>query len=64
VRSTGKFVNTRPEEGHVTTLAQRKQRLIRACEIANRDFEVREIEEEFDALADEIAEPWEVAPEK
>jgi hypothetical protein len=28
----------------------------------NRDTAVREIEKEFDALQDEIAEPWENAP--
>jgi hypothetical protein len=32
--------------------------LIRACEIVNEDPEVREIETEFDALLDEITEPW------
>jgi hypothetical protein len=46
----------------VTTLTQRKQRLIRACEIANRDPEIRKVEKEFDALADEILELWEDAP--
>jgi hypothetical protein len=30
----------------------------------DRDPELRKIEKEFDALADEIGEPWEVAPEK
>jgi metal-responsive CopG/Arc/MetJ family transcriptional regulator len=43
-------------------LSQREKRLIRACEIVNADPAVREIEEEFDALNDEIAEPWENAP--
>jgi metal-responsive CopG/Arc/MetJ family transcriptional regulator len=43
-------------------LAERDQRLIRACEIVNKDPEAREIEKEFDALTDEIAEPWEDAP--
>jgi metal-responsive CopG/Arc/MetJ family transcriptional regulator len=43
-------------------LSQREKRLIRACEIVNRDPAVREIEEEFDALNDPIAEPWENAP--
>ena len=43
-------------------LAQREKRLIRACEIVNEDPEVKEIEKEFDALKDEIAEPWEDAP--
>lgn len=43
-------------------LSQREKRLIRACEIVNADPAVREIEEEFDALDDEIAEAWENAP--
>jgi metal-responsive CopG/Arc/MetJ family transcriptional regulator len=43
-------------------LAERERRLIRACEIANQDSELREIEQEFDALTDGIAEPWEDAP--
>jgi hypothetical protein len=43
-------------------LSQREKRLIRACEIVNADPAVREIEEEFDALNDEITEPWENAP--
>lgn len=37
--------------------------LIRACEIANQDPALREVEEEFGALQDEIEEPWEGAPE-
>jgi len=40
-------------------LAQREKHLIRACEIVNQDREVKEIEREFDALTDEISEPWE-----
>jgi hypothetical protein len=42
-------------------LAEREKRLILACEIANQDPEVREIEREFDALADAMPEPWENA---
>jgi hypothetical protein len=37
----------------------REDALIRACEIANEDPALREIEEEFDALDDQIEEPWE-----
>jgi ubiquinone biosynthesis protein UbiJ len=40
-------------------LAEREKRLIQACEIANHDSEVREIEREFDALSDAMQEPWE-----
>lgn len=43
-------------------LAGREEELIRACEIANRDSEVGEIERELDSLTDEIAEPWDHAP--
>jgi hypothetical protein len=43
-------------------LADREKRLILACEIANQDPELREIEKEFDALMDELPEPWEDAP--
>jgi hypothetical protein len=42
-------------------LAEREKRLILACEIANQDPEVREIEREFDALTDAMPEPWEDA---
>jgi hypothetical protein len=36
--------------------------LIAACEIANRDADVTAIEQEFDKLSDEIAEPWAPIP--
>ena len=39
-------------------LAERDRRLVRACEIANHDPEVRAIEKEFDSLPGEITEPW------
>jgi metal-responsive CopG/Arc/MetJ family transcriptional regulator len=35
-------------------LAERERRLIQACEIANQDPQVREIELEFDALTDDV----------
>jgi hypothetical protein len=40
-------------------LAEREKRLIAACEIVNNDPAIREIEEEFDKLDDEITERWE-----
>lgn len=43
-------------------LAEREKQLIRACEIANQDPDLREIEREFDALTDAVQEPWEDAP--
>jgi len=45
-------------------LAEREKRLIRACEIVNEDPEVKKIEKEFDALRDEITEPWEDTPSR
>ncbi len=43
-------------------LAQRDRQLIRACEIANHDPEVRAIEKEFDSIPAEISEPWTNTP--
>ena len=43
-------------------LAERDRQLIRACEIANRDPEVRAIENEFESLPGDIAEPWAGSP--
>jgi hypothetical protein len=43
-------------------LADTEKRLIQACEIANQDPELREIELEFDALTDAMPEPWQDAP--
>ena len=48
-------------------LHQREEQLIRACEIANGEAEVRSIERDWDALADDvdrIAEPWNDAPSR
>jgi metal-responsive CopG/Arc/MetJ family transcriptional regulator len=45
-------------------LAEREKRLIRACEIVNADSDIKEIEKEFDALEDEITEPWEDGPSR
>ncbi|MBZ5608302.1 MAG: hypothetical protein LAP38_08595 [Acidobacteriia bacterium] len=42
---------------------EQNRRLIRACEIVNSDPDVRELEKDFDAVNDEIAEPWEDGPE-
>jgi hypothetical protein len=39
-------------------LAKREGRLARACQIANRDSEVQEIEKEFDSIPGEIPESW------
>lgn len=39
-------------------LSERERQLIRSCDLANADPEVLAIEQEFDALPEEIAEPW------
>jgi hypothetical protein len=39
-------------------LRTREERLIQACEAANRDPETAAIESEWDALPDETSEPW------
>ncbi len=39
-------------------LSERDQKIGEACRAANADPEVRAIEEEFDAIAEEGAEPW------
>jgi hypothetical protein len=36
--------------------------LIRACEIANSDEDLRAIEREFDLISGDIAEPWTNGP--
>ena len=45
-------------EAIATKLREREERLIRACEAANADPDVHAIEEELDALPEEITEPW------
>ena len=45
-------------EAIAARLREREDRLIRACEAANHDPDVRVIEEALDALPEEIAEPW------
>jgi hypothetical protein len=45
-------------------LANRDERLIQAIAVANGDPDVRQIEKEFDALEDEIAEPWKGSPSR
>ena len=49
-------------EAITASLRQREQQLIRACEIANLDPDVQAIEREWDALSEDIPEPWIDAP--
>jgi metal-responsive CopG/Arc/MetJ family transcriptional regulator len=53
-RDRSRFVS----EALATRLEERDAALIRACEIANQDMGVAEIEKELAELGDEIAEPW------
>jgi hypothetical protein len=39
-------------------LKERDRLLARACDVANRSRTVRAVEREFDALTDELMEPW------
>jgi hypothetical protein len=53
-RDRSRFVS----EALAARLAQRDVDLIRACETANQDVDVAEIEKELDGIGDEMAEPW------
>ena len=53
-RDRSRFVS----ESLAARLAERDATLIRACEIANQDMDVAEIEKELDGLGDEMPEPW------
>jgi hypothetical protein len=53
-RGRSRFVS----EAVAARLHERDVALVRACEIANRDLDVAEIEKEFDGIGGEIAEPW------
>ena len=53
-RDRSRFVS----EALAARLEQRDLALIRACEIANQDLDVAEIEKEFDGIGDTMVEPW------
>ena len=53
-RDRSRFVS----EALAARLEERDVALIRACEVANQDLDVAEIEKEFDGIGDEMAEPW------
>ena len=42
-------------------LNEREQMLARACQIVNRSPTIRAVERDWDALTDEILEPWDDA---
>ena len=43
-------------------LRKQDEALIRACEIANRDEDLLAMEQEFEIISGDIAEPWTNAP--
>ena len=53
-RDRSRFVS----EALAARLEERDAALIRACENANQDLDVAEIEKELDGIGDEMAEPW------
>jgi hypothetical protein len=53
-RDRSRFVS----EALAARLAERDVALIRACDVANQDLDVAEIEREFDDIGDQMAEPW------
>ena len=53
-RERSRFVS----EALAARLEERDVPFIRACEIANQDLDVAEIEKEFDGIGDEMTEPW------
>jgi len=50
-------VASRDRSRYVSQLEACDVALVRACEIANQDLEVAEIEKELDGIGDEAAEP-------
>ncbi len=53
-RDRSRFVS----EALAARLGERELELVRACETANQELEVAEIEKDFDGIRDEMAEPW------
>ena len=53
-RDRSRFIS----EALAARLRERDLELVRACEAANHDLDVAEIEKDFDGIRDEIAEPW------
>jgi hypothetical protein len=52
-------------EALAAKLRERDERMLRSCEAANANPDVQAIEQEWDALADpadQIGEPWTIAP--
>ena len=49
---------SRNTEAIAAKLRQQEERLIQACEAANRDLDVAAIEQEWNILEQDIEEPW------
>ena len=52
------MVTRKTAVGKVSQLAECDLQLIHACNVANGDPDVREIQREFDEIRDDMAEPW------
>jgi hypothetical protein len=57
-RDRSKYVAKALEE----RLKAEQKALARSCDIANSDQDIHAIEQEFDAISTDIAEPWTDAP--
>jgi hypothetical protein len=53
-RDRSRFIS----EALAARLRERDLELIHACETANQNLEVAQIEKDFDGIRDEMAEPW------
>lgn len=53
-RDRSRFIS----EALAARLAERELELVRACEIANQDPDVAEVENDFSGIRDVMAEPW------
>ncbi len=53
-RDRSRFVS----EALAARLNARDVELMRACDVANQDLDVAEIENDLDGIRDEISEPW------
>ncbi len=53
-RDRSRFVS----EALAARLGERELELVRACETANQELDVAEIEKDFDGIRDEMAERW------
>ena len=57
-RDRSRFVS----EALAARLEERDAALTRACDVANQDTDVAEVEKELDGLGSEMSEPWRWTP--